>query len=163
MFKNVATSILLFAFDTTTGAGKTGDAANILAYVCKDYGAVAALADITATEKSAANAPGWYQFDVTASEANANALLFSGKSSTPNVSVVGQYIFTTPNNFPAFVTPTGAAVGSVTGSVAGTVGGVTGNVAGSVGSVLATVNSNIIRVNNIPVSGTGTPADPWGP
>lgn len=103
MFKNVATKIALFAFDTTTGAAKTGDSANLTAYVSKDYGAVTVLGDTSATEMDATNAKGWYLFDVAQAESNADALLFTAKSSTANVSVVGQYIFTTPNRFSTLV------------------------------------------------------------
>lgn len=102
MFKNVATKLAIFAFDTTTGAPKTGDAANLTAYVSKDYGSVTALADTSATEMDATNAKGWYLFDVAQSETNADALLFSGKSSTANIALVGQLIFTTPANFSSF-------------------------------------------------------------
>lgn len=77
MFKNVATKIALFAFDSTTNLPKTGDAANITAYVSKDYGAVTALADTSATELDATNAKGWYLFDVAQAEANADFLLFT--------------------------------------------------------------------------------------
>ena len=38
-------------------------------------------------------------FDTTASEANADALLFTGKSATANIAVVGRNIYTRPNNF----------------------------------------------------------------
>ena len=103
MFKNVATKIALFAFDTATGAAKTGDAANLTAYVSKDFGAVTVLADTSATELSAANAPGWYLFDLTQAETNADNLLFTGKSSTSGVSVVGRAIDTTPNRFSSLV------------------------------------------------------------
>jgi hypothetical protein len=103
MFKNVATKIALFAFDTTTGTPKTGDAANITAYVSKDYGTVTVLADTSATEMDATNAKGWYLFDVAQGETNADALLFTAKSSTANISVTGQYIFTTPNRFTTLV------------------------------------------------------------
>lgn len=103
MFKNVATKIALFAFDTTTGAPKTGDAANLTAYVSKDYGSVTVLADTSATEMDATNAKGWYLFDVAQAESNADALLFTAKSATSNVSVVGQYVHTTPNRFTTLV------------------------------------------------------------
>ena len=99
MFKNVATKIALFAFDTTSGAPKTGDAANLTAYVAKDYGTVTVLTDTSATEMDATNAKGWYLFDVAQAETNADVLLFSAKSATANISVVGQLIFTTPNRF----------------------------------------------------------------
>ncbi len=100
MFKNVASQkIAFFAFDITTGAAKTGDAANLTAYVDKDWGGVNALTDTSASEISSSNAAGWYQFDVSQSETNADVLLFTCKSSTGNVSVVGQQIYTTPPNF----------------------------------------------------------------
>lgn len=100
MFKNVASQkIAVFAFDTTTSAPKTGDAANITAYVSKDWGTVTALGDTSATEMDATNAKGWYLFDLTQAETNADALLFSGKSTTANVSIVGAMLFTTPPNF----------------------------------------------------------------
>jgi len=103
MFKNVASKIALFAFDTTTGAPKTGDAANLTAYVAKDYGTTTVSADTSATEQDATNAKGWYLFDLAQGETNGDALLFTGKSSTANVSVVGQLVFTTPNRFSSLV------------------------------------------------------------
>lgn len=100
MFKNVSgQKIPLFAYDVTTGLPKTGDAANITAYVSKDFGAVTALADTSATEISATNAPGWYLFDLTQAESNADHGLFTGKSTTANVVVVGMSIYTLPNRF----------------------------------------------------------------
>lgn len=99
MFKNVASQkIALYAFDATTGTPKTGDAANLTAYVSKDYGAVTALGDATATEIDATNAKGWYLWDLTQAETNADALLFTGKSSTANIVVVGQPIQTIPQS-----------------------------------------------------------------
>lgn len=107
MFKNVASQkIQLFAFDTTTGAPKTGDAANITAYVAKDYGTVTVLGDTSATEMDATNAKGWYLFDLTQAETNFDCGLFTGKSSTSNISIVGQVIYTLPASFTSFVTPT---------------------------------------------------------
>lgn len=99
MFKNVAAKIELYAFNATTGVPVTGDAANITAYVSKDYGACTVLGDITATEKDAVNAKGWYLFDTTAAEANADALLFTGKSATANIVIVGRNVYTRPVNF----------------------------------------------------------------
>ena len=46
MKRNVASqTIELFAFDYSTGAPKTGDAANLTAYVDKDNAALTALTD----------------------------------------------------------------------------------------------------------------------
>jgi len=103
MFKNVATKIAVFAFTPADGLPKTGDAAQLTAYVSKDYGAVTALTDTSATEMDATNAPGWYWFDVAQAETNADFLLFTGKSSTSGVKVVGQPIHTTPNRFTSLV------------------------------------------------------------
>lgn len=90
MFKNVASQkLIVFAFDSTTNAPKTGDAANITAYVSKDFGAVTVLGDTTATEMDATNAKGYYLFDLTQAETNGDTLLFSAKSSTANIVVVG--------------------------------------------------------------------------
>lgn len=104
MFKNVASQkLIVFAFDTTTNVAKTGDAANLTAYVSKDYGAVTVLGDTSATEMDSANAKGYYLFDLTQGETNADCLLFSAKSSTGNIAVVGvpATIYTTPANFTA--------------------------------------------------------------
>lgn len=89
MFKNVAAKFIVFAFDATTNVPKTGDAAQITAYVSKDYGAVTVLADTSATEMDATNAPGYYLFDAAQGETNGDILLVSGKSSTANIKVIG--------------------------------------------------------------------------
>ena len=89
MFKNVASSFMVFAFDSTTNAPKTGDAANITCYVSKDYGAVTVLADTSATEMDATNAKGYYLFAAAQGETNADILMVSAKSATANVVVVG--------------------------------------------------------------------------
>lgn len=102
MLRNTAGQKLhVFAFDVTTGAAKTGDGANITAFVNKDYAGVTVLGDTTATELSSTNAPGWYQFDLTGGETDAIFLHFTAKSSTTNVSVVGARIYTDPQNYTA--------------------------------------------------------------
>lgn len=128
MQKNVSgQKVALFAFDYSTGAPKTGDAANITAYLSKDGGAVTVLTDTTATEMDATNAKGWYSFDVTQTESNGDELLFAGKSSTANVSVVARMLSTVPASFTSFVTPTGAAVNTtqIAGQAASAAAGVT--------------------------------------
>lgn len=102
MQKNVASQkLIVFAFDSTTNLPKTGDAANITAYVSKDYGAVTVLGDTSATEMEATNAKGYYLFDLTQAETNADTLMFSAKSATGNIVVIGvpATVFTTPPNF----------------------------------------------------------------
>lgn len=107
MFKNVTgQKIRVFAFDTMTGAAKTGDAANITAYVNKDWGGATVLGDTSATEIDATNAKGCYLFDLTQAETNADALDFTAKSTTANISIVPQLIYTFPASFTSFVTPT---------------------------------------------------------
>lgn len=102
MQKNVASQkLIVYAFDSTTNLPKTGDAANLTAYVSKDYGAVTVLGDTSATEMESSNAKGFYLFDLTQAETNADTLLFSGKSSTANVVVIAMpaTVFATPANF----------------------------------------------------------------
>jgi hypothetical protein len=114
MLKNTASQkIALFAFDTATGAAKTGDAANLTVYVSIDGGAVTVLGDTSASEMSSTNAPGWYLFDLTQGETNGNDLLFTGKSSTGGVSVVGRPVTTTLLTGDAFArlgAPAGASI-----------------------------------------------------
>lgn len=98
MFKNVAAKFVVFAFDATTNVPKTGDAAQITAYVSKDYGTVTVLADTAATEFDATNAPGYYWFDAAQAETNADCLMVTAKSSTANIKVIGApaIIYTRP-------------------------------------------------------------------
>lgn len=160
MYKNTASQkIAFFSFDYTTGAPKTGDAGNMTAYVDIDWAGVNVLGDTSATEIDSTNAKGWYLFDVTQGETNGNTLLFTCKSSTANVSVVGQQLQTLPAAFGiagggaggVFIAGTNAATtvttsltttftGNLTGSVASVTGAV-GSVTGAVGSVTGAVGS----------------------
>lgn len=102
MFKNVGSQkAIFFAFDSTTNLPKTGDAGNITGYVSKDYGSVTVLGDTSATEMDSTNAKGYYLFDLTQGETNGDTLLFSAKSSTSNIVVIGVpgTVFTAPANF----------------------------------------------------------------
>ncbi len=111
MNKNVASQkIAVLLLDSATGRPKTGDAANITLYVSKDYGTVTALTDTSATELSATNAPGWYVFDLSQAETNADTLLFSGKSTTSGCDVIGNLVSTLPANFTLFGIDTAGAV-----------------------------------------------------
>ncbi len=159
----------VFAFDHTTGAPVTGDAANITAYRSIDGGTVTVLTDTSATELSATNAPGWYQFDLSQAETNGQSILYTAKSITADVTVLGGIYAPLPAGFSTFVTPTGAAVGTVgavisvgtvTGNVEGNVeGNLLGNVAGSVASVVAA--TDVSKIAGVTVTGSGTVADPW--
>ncbi len=99
MFKNVAGQKVTFlAIDTATNLPKTGDAANLTAYVSLDDGAVTALGNTSATELDATNAPGLYTFDLTQAETNGDKLIFSGNSTTSSVRLVPVAIYTQPHN-----------------------------------------------------------------
>lgn len=101
MLKNTASQKLtVFAFDYSTNAPKTGDAANLTAYVSIDDGTLTALTDTSAAELDATNGKGIYTFDLTQAETNGTKLVFTAKSSTANVSIVPQIIYTQPANFP---------------------------------------------------------------
>lgn len=150
MLKNTASqSVALFAFDTTTGAPKTGDAANMVFYVTKDFGSVTAIAAASGvpTEMDATNAKGWYKIAVSQTETNADNLQFTGKSSTANVSVVGRPVDTFPPLFTTFLVDSNGRVDVI--KLAGTTqtardigasviaASVTGNLSGSVASLAA--------------------------
>jgi len=74
------------AWDTSTNAGKTGDAGNHTLRWIKD-GASAAPAGSPA-EVDAQNAPGVYKITLSAAECNCNAGVLAGKSSTPAVVII---------------------------------------------------------------------------
>lgn len=95
MLKNTANQKwIVFAFDSTTGLAKTGDAAQITANLRKDYGDAAAITDTNPTELE----DGFYAFDLSQAETNADHLLICPVSSTSNIVVVGcpAVIFTEP-------------------------------------------------------------------
>ena len=94
LWKNRASQfVLLRVLNVSTGAAETGDAANISMFVGEDAGALVASAN-SATELSAANAPGWYRLALSQGETNALSVVVVGNSSTANVEVIGQ-MFTT--------------------------------------------------------------------
>jgi hypothetical protein len=101
MQKNVASQkLIVFAFDSATNLPKTGDSANITAYVAKDFGTVTVLGDTSATEMDATNAKGYYLFDVSQTETNADKLTFTAKSATAGVVCIATpaVIYTRPAN-----------------------------------------------------------------
>lgn len=156
MFKNVAAKFIVFAFDSTTNLPKTGDGANITAYVSKDYGTVTVLADTTATEMDATNAKGYYLFDAAQGETNGDCLLVSAKSATANIVVVGApaTIFTDPPSFTAFVTPTNLTAAQIATGVwqDATAGDFT--TASSIGKSLYTGNVAPGGTNGMFIAGT---------
>ena len=149
MLKNVAgQKIQLFAFVPSTGLPKTGDAANLTAYVSKDHGSVTVLADTSAAEMDATNAKGVYVFDLAQGETNADELTFSAKSSTSDVSIVSRFVTTVPASGVAAQT-TVDAIKAKTDSLTFTKTG--------------EVDANIQSVNDVTVTGTGANGDEWGP
>lgn len=89
MLRNVATQkYRVYAWDATTGLAKTGDAANISAYIQIDDGAGAATNDTAPSEVSSTNQPGYYDFDLTQAETNGAKVSLSPKSATANIVVV---------------------------------------------------------------------------
>lgn len=111
MFKNTASqSVTLFAVDASTGLPKTGDSANMVFYVSKDDGSVTAISASSGvpTESDSTNAKGDYKIALSQTETNADKLRFSGKSSTSNIVVVPQTIYTVPAGFTGLTISTGA-------------------------------------------------------
>jgi hypothetical protein len=107
LFKNVASQDWkVFAFDATTSLPVTGDALNITANIAKDRAAAVATNDINPTETE----DGYYLFNLTQAESNADILDLYPASATANVVVVGSPAtqLTTPANFPdSGITATG--------------------------------------------------------
>ncbi|MHC4398599.1 MAG: hypothetical protein ACYTG0_02865 [Planctomycetota bacterium] len=164
MEKNVANQKwLVFAFDRTDNTPKTGDAANITAKIRKDYGTATATDDTNPTEIE----DGYYEFDCTQVETNADVLDLLPESSTSNIQVIAVpgRVFTRPPNASSLsVDASGridlgkcagsaVAAGAIPNASAGSSGGlptvdasnkvagVSGNVDGSVGSVTGSVGS----------------------
>ncbi len=103
LFKNVASQkIHIYAYDSTTGAAKTGDAANITAYVSLD-GTANAVDDTNPAEVDSTNMPGVYVFELTQAETNCDSFALYAKSSTANIRIEPIIGFTTG----AAVTQTG--------------------------------------------------------
>ena len=95
MIKNTANQKwIVFAFDATTSLPKTGDAAQITANLRKNYGDASAITDTNPTELE----DGFYAFDLSQAETNADHLLLCPVSSTANIVVIGcpAVIFTEP-------------------------------------------------------------------
>ena len=86
MKKNTAgQKITVFAFNTTTALPVTADAANITADVSLDDSTPVSVIDVNPTEISG----GYYSFDVTQAETNADKLHIIAASTSSNVVVIG--------------------------------------------------------------------------
>lgn len=98
MQKNIASQkFIVFAFDTTTNLPVTGDSANITATISKDFAADSATNDVNPTETQG----GFYAFDATQAETNANNIQIFPLSVTANIQVISVpgLITTVPVNF----------------------------------------------------------------
>ena len=84
MIRNTTGTLKVFAFNSTTGAPTTGDAANITCKVSLDGSAAVALADTNPAEME----DGFYLFAVTAAESNGVTADFFPESSTGGVQVI---------------------------------------------------------------------------
>lgn len=86
MQKNVAgQKWVVFAFDRTDNTPKTGDAGNITAKISKDGAAAGATDDTNPTERES----GYYVFDLTQAETNADSLAIVPVSATGDIQVIG--------------------------------------------------------------------------
>jgi hypothetical protein len=98
MQKNVTGQYwFVYAYDSTTNQPKTGDAGNITADLYLDGGNANAVDDTNPTEI----AHGYYRFDITMGESNADHILIDPVSSTANILVIGVpgSVFTVPPYF----------------------------------------------------------------
>lgn len=99
VYKNVASQkVACFAYDSSDGSAKTGDAANITAQISKDGAATAATDDTNPTELDATDAPGIYIFDLTQAETNADMIVIAPVSSTADILIEPLIIYTTPGD-----------------------------------------------------------------
>mgnify|MGYP000509653625 CR=1 FL=1 len=111
LFKNAVQKIHIYAYDSTTGAPKTGDQANITAYVSLD-GTANAVDDTNPDQVDATNMPGVYAFNLTAADTNCDSFALYAKSITANIRIEPIIGFTTAGAVPAAVA--GAAGGLLT-------------------------------------------------
>jgi hypothetical protein len=108
MQKNVASQkFVVFAYNRTNNTPLTGDAANITANITLNSGTAAATNDVNPTETE----DGFYEFDATQAETNANALQVFPASSTANIQVISVpgVIYTDPVAFADDIIQTGDA------------------------------------------------------
>ncbi len=86
MQKNTASQkFVVFAFNRTTNAPITGDAANITANLQIDFGTSTATNDVNPTELE----DGFYSFDATQAETNGDSLVIYPASVTSDIQVIG--------------------------------------------------------------------------
>lgn len=95
--KNVAGQLLyVYAWNTTSGAPETGDAANITCQQSIDGAAFVDLTDTNPAEVDAVRQKGFYKFTLEQTETNGDEILFIATSSTADVSIHNVFVFTEP-------------------------------------------------------------------
>ena len=96
IYKNRANSITVLAIDTgSSNAAKTGESLNITCTLVKDSGTAAATTDTNPTELNSSSMPGLYQFDLTATECDADTLILTPTCSTADIELDPIVIYTT--------------------------------------------------------------------
>jgi len=86
LYKNTASQKwIVFAFDVTDNEPLAGDAANITGNLRLDGGGADAIDDVNPTELE----DGYYAFDLTQAETNADLILIAPASSTASIKVIG--------------------------------------------------------------------------
>jgi hypothetical protein len=93
-YRGVAAKVVVYAYDKTTLLAKTGDTANITAYVSKDGAAGVATDDVNPA--AVANMDGYYAFDMLAAEMTADRVVVLPVSATANIIVERKEILTQP-------------------------------------------------------------------
>jgi len=88
-YRNTAITETILAWNLISGAGQTGDAANITLRLVGD-GVEATPSSPAITQIDSTNLPGWYKFSLTAGENNYSLVTVSGISSTSGVVIVGK-------------------------------------------------------------------------
>jgi len=95
MYKNIdAQKVAIYAHDTANDAPKTGDQANITAYISKDGGGASQTNDVNPTQLDAANLPGVYVFDLLQEETNCDLFVLVAQSVTADVQIEAVIAYT---------------------------------------------------------------------
>jgi hypothetical protein len=115
LYKNKdSQKLAVFAYDTSGGAPKTGDAGNITAEISKDGAASAATNDTNPTELDSTDHPGIYLFDLTQAESNADLICVSAVSSTGDVELEPVIVYTEPELRSLAADQSGVTIGTCT-------------------------------------------------
>jgi len=157
-YKNVASQkIPVYAFDSDTGLAATGEAANISAEISKDGGASAATNDAAPAELDATDHPGWYLFDMTQTEMNADMIIISPACSSDGIVLHPVALSTIPGSNAGVLSdlvdaPNATAVTAIQNGLA---------TAAALATVDGIVDSILVDSAEIGAAGAGLTALPW--